>query len=72
MCEGTRYTKEKYEASMEIAKKKGMPILKHHLLPRTKGFTLLASQIRGKGISKEIKVLIFYFFNLTLLINQFI
>ena len=48
MCEGTRFTKEKYEASVEIAKEKGLPILKHHLLPRTKGFTLLASQIKGK------------------------
>lgn len=26
---------------METAKKKGLPILKHHILPRTKGFTLL-------------------------------
>jgi len=48
MCEGTRFTKEKYEASMQVAKEKGLPILKHHLLPRTKGFTLLASQIRGR------------------------
>lgn len=49
MCEGTRFTKEKYEASMQVAKEKGLPILKHHLLPRTKGFTLLASQIRGRS-----------------------
>jgi lysophosphatidic acid acyltransferase/lysophosphatidylinositol acyltransferase len=26
---------------MEAAHKKGLPELKHHLLPRTKGFTLL-------------------------------
>ena len=70
MCEGTRYTKEKYEASMEIAKKKGMPLLKHHLLPRTKGFTLLASQIRGKGISKrDLSDFFFFSFHLILLIN---
>lgn len=48
MCEGTRFTQKKYEASVEVAKQKGLPILKHHLLPRTKGFTLVASQIKGK------------------------
>ena len=26
---------------METAQKKGLPELKHHILPRTKGFTLL-------------------------------
>jgi lysophosphatidic acid acyltransferase/lysophosphatidylinositol acyltransferase len=48
-CEGTRFTKEKHEASMEVAKQKGLPLLKHHLLPRTKGFFLVASQLKGKG-----------------------
>ena len=48
MCEGTRFTQKKYEASLEVAKQKGLPILKHHLLPRTKGFTLVASQMKGK------------------------
>ena len=48
MCEGTRFTQEKHAASVEIAKQKGLPILKHHLLPRTKGFTLVASQIKGQ------------------------
>ena len=33
---------------MEIAKEKGLPLLKHHLLPRTKGFSLIASQSVGK------------------------
>lgn len=47
-CEGTRFNKEKHEASMEVAKKKGLPILKHHLLPRTRGFYLIASQLKGK------------------------
>ncbi len=26
---------------MKIAREKGLPELKHHILPRTKGFTLL-------------------------------
>ncbi|CAB1338472.1 unnamed protein product [Coregonus sp. 'balchen'] len=40
-CEGTRFTEEKHQVSMEVAEKKGLPKLKHHLLPRTKGFWLL-------------------------------
>lgn len=35
---------------MEVAKAKGLPLLKHHLLPRPKGFTLVTSQLAGKGI----------------------
>ena len=53
MCEGTRFTQEKHAASVEIAKQKGLPILKHHLLPRTKGFTLVASQIKGRANREE-------------------
>lgn len=49
-CEGTRYTKEKYEESMKVAKEKGLPILKHHLLPRAKGFNLMVSQLKGKSM----------------------
>ena len=37
--EGTRYTEEKYKASKEFAKSKGLPDLEHHLVPRTRGFT---------------------------------
>ena len=40
-CEGTRFTENKRVASMQIAREKGLPELKHHILPRTKGFTLL-------------------------------
>ncbi|CAL8254483.1 unnamed protein product [Lota lota] len=38
-CEGTRFTKKKHQISMEVADSKGLPRLKYHLLPRTKGFT---------------------------------
>eukprot|EP00058_Branchiostoma_floridae_P024993 XP_002610483.1 hypothetical protein BRAFLDRAFT_85624 [Branchiostoma floridae] len=41
-CEGTRFTAERHQTSMEVAQNKGLPELKHHLLPRTKGFTLCA------------------------------
>ncbi|CAF3780471.1 unnamed protein product [Rotaria sordida] len=40
-CEGTRFTEKKRLISMKIAQEKGLPELKHHILPRTKGFTLL-------------------------------
>ncbi|XP_029926598.1 1-acyl-sn-glycerol-3-phosphate acyltransferase gamma [Myripristis murdjan] len=38
-CEGTRFTEKKHQISMEVADSKGLPRLKYHLLPRTKGFT---------------------------------
>ena len=43
--EGTRYTKQKYEASRQFAEKKNLPLLKHHLVPRTKGFTYTLSRL---------------------------
>lgn len=45
-CEGTRFTKAKHEKSVEFAKKKNLPQLKHHLLPRTKGFTIACNGLR--------------------------
>lgn len=39
-AEGTRFTKEKQEASVKFAQSKGLPELKEHLLPRTKGFSV--------------------------------
>jgi lysophosphatidic acid acyltransferase/lysophosphatidylinositol acyltransferase len=47
-CEGTRFTASKHAASMEVAKKKGLPLLKHHLLPRTKGFVHSVNGLKGK------------------------
>ena len=45
-CEGTRFTQEKYAKGVEYAKKNNLPPLKHHLVPRTKGFALLAEHLR--------------------------
>ncbi|KTF87562.1 hypothetical protein cypCar_00025991 [Cyprinus carpio] len=47
-CEGTRFTEKKHKISMEVAEKKGLPKLKYHLLPRTKGFCVTAQNLRGK------------------------
>lgn len=51
-CEGTRFTKEKHEESMKVARQKGLPELKHHFLPRTKGFSLLARGCPGRSKAK--------------------
>ncbi|CRK87461.1 CLUMA_CG001262, isoform A [Clunio marinus] len=37
-AEGTRFTKEKHEASQKFASERNMVPLKHHLIPRGKGF----------------------------------
>jgi lysophosphatidic acid acyltransferase/lysophosphatidylinositol acyltransferase len=47
-CEGTRFTEEKHKASNAIARKKGIPELKYHLLPRTKGFVHSINGLKGK------------------------
>ncbi|XP_063820935.1 1-acyl-sn-glycerol-3-phosphate acyltransferase gamma-like [Ostrinia nubilalis] len=46
--EGTRFTKKKHEASLNFAKEKNLPLLKHHLTPRTRGFTTSLQFFRGK------------------------
>ncbi|XP_011311483.1 1-acyl-sn-glycerol-3-phosphate acyltransferase gamma [Fopius arisanus] len=47
-AEGTRFTKKKHEVSEKFAKEKGLPVLKHHLTPRTKGFTASLPFLKGK------------------------
>lgn len=47
-AEGTRYTEEKYLKSVEFSKKKGLPMLKHHMQPRIKGFALAYSCLKEK------------------------
>nr|ADO27983.1 1-acyl-sn-glycerol-3-phosphate acyltransferase gamma [Ictalurus furcatus] len=46
-CEGTRFTEKKHEISMQVAESKGLPKLKYHLLPRTKGFTTTLQCLKG-------------------------
>jgi len=43
--EGTRFSADKHRASLEFAAKEGLPLLQHHLLPRTKGFTFTVDHI---------------------------
>lgn len=51
-CEGTRFTETKHRISMEVAESKGLPKLKYHLLPRTKGFTTAVQCLRGTGTAR--------------------
>lgn len=48
-CEGTRFTPKKHQISMQVAESKGLPKLKYHLLPRTKGFWVTVQNLRGTG-----------------------
>lgn len=48
-CEGTRFTPKKHEISMQVAESKGLPKLKYHLLPRTKGFCVTVQNLRGNA-----------------------
>ncbi|XP_050309235.1 1-acyl-sn-glycerol-3-phosphate acyltransferase gamma-like isoform X2 [Anthonomus grandis grandis] len=46
--EGTRFTPNKHETSLKYARENNLPELKHHLLPRTKGFIASLPSMRGK------------------------
>lgn len=47
--EGTRFTEKKHETSVKFAQERGLPVLKHHLIPRTKGFTTSLPFVKEKG-----------------------
>lgn len=48
-AEGTRFTKSKHEAAVKFAEERGMPPLKYHLIPRTKGFTVSVPFLKETG-----------------------
>lgn len=47
-AEGTRFTEKKHEASVQFARERGMTELKHHLIPRTKGFIASLKPLKAK------------------------
>ncbi|XP_055912231.1 1-acyl-sn-glycerol-3-phosphate acyltransferase gamma-like [Eupeodes corollae] len=55
-AEGTRFTPQKHEASVKFAEERGLPVLKHHLIPRTKGFTASLASLRNKCTIYDINV----------------
>jgi hypothetical protein len=48
-CEGTRFTEQKRQQSMKYAKEKQLPELKYHILPRTRGLTLILQGAKDKS-----------------------
>jgi len=48
--EGTRFTPDKHKASLQFATKSGLPHLKHHLTPRTKGFSYIMNIVDRKKL----------------------
>jgi lysophosphatidic acid acyltransferase/lysophosphatidylinositol acyltransferase len=48
-CEGTRFTEKKRLESMKYAQEKHLPELKYHILPRTRGFTLILHGAQGQS-----------------------
>ena len=57
-CEGSRFTAAKYEKGLQYAREKGLKELKHHLVPRTKGFAILAQHLKEKGAKfKDYKIM---------------
>lgn len=52
LAEGTRFTKEKHEASIEYAHKIGAKAFKHHLFPRTRGFVAMIQHLKMRRKSK--------------------
>jgi len=45
---------------MDYARSKGLPLLKHHITPRTKGFSLLAENLRGENFKSVLDVAVAY------------
>lgn len=50
--EGTRFTREKHLESKEFARKKQLPLYKHHLLPRAKGLHTLLCMMKENDNSE--------------------
>lgn len=55
-CEGTRFTEDKYEEGIEYARRMGVQPLKHHLMPRTKGYAILAESLKKDGKIRELLI----------------
>lgn len=51
-CEGTRFKKEKLDASNEFCRKRGIEPFRNVLMPRHKGFSIIHRELRGSQIKK--------------------
>ena len=52
-AEGTMVSPEKLEASQKFAEQRNLPILKHHLTPRSKGFVQIMKHLDTSKVSNR-------------------
>ena len=52
-AEGTRVTPEKLEASQRFARQRNLPVLIHHLTPRSKGFAHIIKHLNTSEVSSR-------------------
>ena len=52
-AEGTRVSPEKLKASQNFAQQRNLPILKHHLTPRSKGFVHIMKHLDTSKVSNS-------------------
>ena len=48
-CEGSRFTREKFHQGVQYARDNNLTPLKHHLVPRTKGYAILAKSLKAES-----------------------
>lgn len=66
--EGTRWTEEKYLASVEFAKSRGIKPYKYHLVPKTRGFAYtIRHYIRQIELEKKLDRSLFRVFNVEII-----
>lgn len=70
-AEGTRFTPEKHQASVEFALSRGIKPLKHHLIPRTRGFNYIVRHYYREIIfNKRMDEKLFRLFNLEIVMPK--
>lgn len=60
VCTGTRVSKTKIKQGQEFAKERGLPVLNHVLIPRTKGFVATVQGLRGHTVDVVYDVTVGY------------
>ena len=68
--EGTRMSPEKLEASQKFAEQRNLPILKHHLIPRLKGFVHIMKNLDTSKVSNSSYYLVINFNDIIFIISR--
>lgn len=70
-AEGTRWTPEKHQASVEFALSRSIKPLKHHLIPKTRGFNyIIRHYYREIILNKRMNEKVFRIFNLQIMMPE--